>query len=1175
MRLKYLELYGFKSFANKTKLHFDSDFVAIVGPNGSGKSNISDAIRWVLGEQSAKLLRGTKMEDVIFTGTEEKSPMNMAQVIIGFDNSDASLDLPYNEFTVSRKVYRSGESEYYINKEKVRRKDVRALFFDTGIGKEGYSIIGQGRIEDILSSNNEDRRAIFEEASGISKYKYDKEESIKRLEKTQENLKEFSRDLEVKEKELVLLKKQADAAKKGIALTKELQEQELSFLHNKLMKTKLKKKAVLEDLEKTELDLEEKNSELEISSQKLAPYQEEFKQLEGLEQEYSDKLKSIHNKVQAMEKDASIRKEQCKFFSLDLDRFQENEVERERKKEAYEKEREIGLLEEKRLDQEILAVKEALKNFKGQEDLSDQSFFDQHKQIEEKQEDLTKKLHFMDYEKDRSIKEDEIYQENKKQALAEKNDIENQIKDLSKKFSHLEEEIKKKEEQIGSLEERKKKLLQEGKEKSQELESLQRKREKEQKQLANIENNYYFQKSIFEDYQGYYRSVQDLMKYVKRKDHLKDRMLGVFGDLIEVLSPYEKAISVCLQSSLQNIVVPSQEDGKLFIEILKKEKIGRVTFLPLDSIKGYPPSIIQDHEVLIPATKAIKADPKFEGIINHFLSSTVIVEDMEKALSLKKKGRNIRIVTLDGDLIHSWGSMVGGHLSNKSTSQMLNRSKRLEDLKEQVQEEKKQFQVIEKKLLKAEETRRAIQKEIENIQDSLEKSNRSLQYDKQAFIKVKIEKEVFEDKLSHLEKALKAREDFDLEAYQDQRRVIVQELEEIEKEKSKLEEQMDLFREEKALKDREKFSLENKLSYLERDFAIAKNKLSSFEDYLLQLAEMGAIQRKEKEEIRKKNKDNEEKLRFYEKELLSLDDEKKKIQEDSLLIQEKEKSLSKEIEDENLRKKNLFEETTTLEKTLYQLKLQKENLEEKEEEDIESFMHSYDSTREEVLLLLSQLNPIEASSSRIADIKRQLSQIGYFYYQAIEDYRILFEDVAFLKDQLSDLEASKEDILSLIKDLDTKMKESFLKSFQEINKKYNEIFQILFQGGEARLELDDNNVLEAGIIIEARPAGKKLQNLDLLSGGERSMTALALLFAIFSISPTPFCFLDEIDASLDEANIGRYVEYLRTLEEETQFIVITHRKTTMELAKKLYGVTMEEGVSQIFSLKFEDYLEEV
>lgn len=1159
MGLKSVEIQGFKSFKDKIKLNFDNPITAIVGPNGSGKSNISDAILWVLGEQSAKNLRGNKMQDVIFAGTLKEKAVNFAQVSITFEN-DLWKDIDYQEITVTRRVFRTGESEYYINKNQVRLKDVKELFLNTGIGKEGYSVIGQGKIDEILSSKSEDRRELFEEASGISKQKYIKEQSVKKLEQTNENLLRIEDILVSQIDRLKYLEKESSKAKKGMVLEeqlkemeiqkaildieklsitlsdvidkKEINDQSLIEIKSKLVEYENKRNELLENINKIDIDVELKISNLnDIKSQKIKN--------ESDIQLNDERLKNSKSELERLTEENENSSLEVKNLITKIDNLRKTIEDSEKKIEEIN-----SNLETYNIDdfENELNIKKQLSEKKSEDLNRLQSIYTQHI-IEKSSRDAIEKERLKEISEIRKHKEESELKLNRLEE--ELRNYETIIRDYDKSLDNLNND----KEQISSIINEKEEYLLNLRDK---LSSL------KEKSITN-KNKYLFLKNTIDNHEGYNFTVQNFFKKLNNKLH--EKVIGTLGDLICVDKKYEKSVDAIMSSAFQNIIVRNENDGKELINFLKVNKIGRLTFLPLNKIKPRNLNYVNDNLVLGHLNQFIKSDEKYRDIIDYFAQKTLVTENMDDAISVSSRYKNFRIVTLDGDIINSWGSMVGGYkkpsnYSILSTKNSLNTAESIyENCVNEYNTLKKSYDenidIIDKNKCDLE----IIVDKIGKLRNEIDDSNSNIK-DKQFEIKylksnindfnLKLDTNTSQTKVDDLQETDLKNQINELEC--DLRTINV----EIEKLQEKYNsDKMNMI------------SLKSEYSSNKRDLNIFNNQLNDAiirKDYLEDNIKSNSIKIDEinknisqytinRNDIESKTVDYDDVISKLNSEILdmksSLNDFKASLSSIEQSIYDSNASVQKtEINNNSLIEKAL----NTTEK-LNNIKIDINELYDINIDTIDS-------------------NPdIKISQKEINKITNDLRNIGSFSVDSIQEYESVKREFDFMTKNKNDLIESREDIMSAINKLNREMKEVFTKKFEEINTKFVAIFKQLFNGGYASLKLTEDDVLNSGIEITAQPPGKKLQSLNLLSGGERSLTAVALLFAIFETRPSSFCILDEIDAALDEINIKRYKEYLIKFKEKTQFIIITHRKSTMEIANILYGISMEkDGISKMIKL---------
>ncbi|WP_462361010.1 chromosome segregation protein SMC [Parvimonas micra] len=1173
MRLKSIEINGFKSFADKIKLDFETNITAIIGPNGSGKSNVADAVRWVLGEQSAKTLRGSKMEDVIFSGTDNKIKKNYSTVSITFDNSDNVIPIDFKEVTISRKLYRTGESDYFINKSNVRLKEVRELFLDTGVGREGYSIIGQGRIEEIINGKSEDRRAIFEEASGISKIKYQKNESQKKLFKAKDNLTRLRDIIIQNENRYGFLKGQSTKAKKGIALLEDIEKAEFSISYKDYNNLNSNFNKYSENLEINKEELFDINKEFENVKLKISPLKEELNNITNVIEKDSAELDRINKKKNDITNKKNVLIERNKFIRLNNEQFlklKQEYIDNLEKINLEISEQEKKISEKNSILKNYIDDKNKVKNelSKSKELLSSKvqildKFFLEKEEIENKISDLetekraneiiTDSIKKKIEENTEEVTKLNIEKENIEKKLSENNSL---LESNNQKVQNIDLTIFEKRQLISELEK--------------ELISL-------NNQVSNINNEINYKnkeiimlKNYIRNYEGYGKSVQDLFKLCDRETELKSMICGTLGELISVEEKYKKAIDTVLSSNLQGIVVHNDLEAKKIIEKIKANKIGRLNFFPISKIllkKEY--SSIIDSDILSFANDVITCDNDYRNIVDYFLANTIICENMDIAIKLSNKFKNkFRIVTLDGDVINSWGSISGGYKSSKNSFSIIGRKQQLA----------KALSDIEN-----------LETNLKNNINRISEVKTDLQSNKENLDNLKSEKEDVKLKIDSLQKIIYLNE-FDV-------RKITEKIDEINNYKenhqgftSDKEKELILYKEKSILIDDEinKYNLEiNKLKNLvlemEKNEIIVINNLDSIErdinildnskNILLENKNSNESKLKLKEsaliESELQLKNNSSEIEVIEQLIIEINLKTDKLNNSISKNTDLRKKLILDNEEISKRYSELSEKSLTLEKEIEKNELRISNLKEQFSNLINRLCDEYSLTLEDCERKMELYKNEHFTKEELKRLKENLRELGSFSYDSIEEFEKVKNELEFQKKQEIDLQNSIEDINKIILKLENTMKKTFLNEFKSINENFSNIFKILFNGGEARLELDSEDILNCGIDIIAKPVGKKMQTLSLMSGGEKSLTAVALLFAIFETKPSPFCILDEVDAALDDSNILRYVEYLKNYLTETQFIMITHRKPTMEMADMIYGVTMEQkGVSKIVSMTF-------
>ncbi len=997
MYLKALEIQGFKSFADKTRLIFEKDITAIVGPNGSGKSNISDAILWVMGEQRSKALRGSKMEDVIFGGTEKRGALGYAQVSLIIDNSAHIFDSDSSEIMLTRRYYRSGESEYFINRESVRLKDINSLLMDTGLGRDGYSIIGQGRIAEIVSSKSTDRREVFEEAAGISRFRYRKEEAERKLEKTEENLLRINDKIEELEMQVEPLRKQAETAKRYLVLRDELRIQEISVWMATLEKLRAQAKDV-------ELEFEQVTDSLEKAREQLKGLYDSSDGISQRMQQKDVETEEARRRLSLAEGDNSRLEAEAAVLKANMDSSAENK--KNLLSDIDKQESRVRELRESidKSGERMAQIGSALKELQQEQDSNDNVI-----------SGCRMKL-------------------NRRDAA---------VKELSGKTTQLQVDERSMDSRINLL--------------------------------SDMEK----------DYEGYSRAVKTVMKE-SRRGNLK----GIHAPVANLLRADEEcalAIETALGAAAQNIVVDTQEDGRRAIELLKRSDSGRATFLPMDAIRG---SVMKDAPDRDPgfvgiAYDLVKFDSRYGQIVANLLGRTVVAEALSDAVRMSRNsGNRLRIVTLDGQMINAGGSMTGG--SSAKGSGILSRANELERLKKDREKLKAEEELSAKQLEKAQRELAAVRYELEMAQE---------------------EQGQLRSRRSSLEAELKA-----TESSAAQLRLL--------------------------------------MDSLSGDSQIRRNAVEAaqrqIEDFARRLEEKQGEMAKARERIER------------------IKEEIQEISKSRMELESRRTKADKQAQELN-------REIVELERGKARVEQKKQAAEMEERQILDKLWENYELSHSAAEALRQPVENLQKAGKDIAELRRRINALGSPNIGAIDEFERVNTRYEFLSGQRDDVEKAKGELLDIIKELTGEMEELFAERFKEIDQCFRQTFLELFGGGKAALRLEDeSNVLECGIEIKVQPPGKALSTISLLSGGEMAFVAIALYFAILKVRPTPFCVMDEIEAALDEANVTRYAQYMRRMSDKTQFLVITHRRGTMEEADMLYGVTMQEkGVSTVIELDLE------
>ena len=1178
MYLKRIEMQGFKSFADKTVLEFKPGITTVIGPNGSGKSNISDAIRWVLGEQSMKSLRGAKSEDIIFAGTQARKSLGFAEVSIVIDNNDNKLPIEYSEVTVTRKIYRSGETGYFINKVPCRLKDILELFMDTGIGKDGYSIIGQGKIDEILSNKSEDRRHIFEEAAGIVKYRTRKQESEKKLEQTKLNLLRINDILAEIEANIEPLKLQSDKAKQFLDLREELKSIEVGlFIYNiNTYKEKLEQLVKDEDIITSQKEAEDGKMEaLQASKEELRQVVDDITaQIENMQNigfESSNKIEKINSEI-------GISNERIQNNTANKQRLEaeilevKSRIEELKEEQRQKLEKKTNLTSNKEKFEKELAEKEAELAELSKKLSAKELEIEGKKQIV--QDNIDKK-----YELAAEINTQDVNYENlEKRKKQLKNEIDSVISELdstrygkneiSKGFYDIESKrniaVENLEKSVQAKEQNMQKLKQYEDEISK-LTYTQRMKQARHQFLIETEK----------EKEGYNKTVKSLLVACDKDSNLNKGIHGVLANLISVEKEYETAIEMCLGQALQNVVTSTEQDAKKMIEYLRSNSLGRASFLPIASVQGKKLDKLTKMDGVIGiASDLVKCKKEYEQIILSLLGRTVVVEDMDTAIALAKKDKySFRIVTLKGDIISSSGSISGGSVQTKTVN-ILGRSREIEDLEKELKKLEKQ---IADKTAEKEEYASSIGDSIEETA-KLEKELQEIEIvyatEKQKMVAV-------EENITRLENRLaKLKEEVtQTEKQKEENRLL--------KEQKETEIQTLTQQIEELNKVIEEFALNNKdnqkyIDDLNFDITNLKISVTSFDESESSIEEMV-------ERISQDIKNNEQSIENKNQNILAINEENTKLEQtiteyNAQIEQIKQEVTNSGTKVEELKQERIakneklvnteneiqsqFSTLESLKEQIIKLDVKKTKLEQDLQQVVESLWNEYEltpnSTEE-----YQKPNNVATAQKQVNSLRNKIKDLGSINIDSIEEYKKTKERYDFMSEQRLDLENTASKLRKIIGDMTTTMQNQFKEKFELINKNFNEVFTELFNGGKAELILEnEENILECGIDIRVQPPGKKLQNMMLLSGGEKAFTAIALLFAILKINPAPFCILDEIEAALDDVNVYRFAEYLKKFCKQTQFLVITHRKGTMEAGDSVYGVTMEEnGISKLLSIK--------
>ena len=1179
MYLKKIEMQGFKSFADKTVIELKQGITTVIGPNGSGKSNISDAIRWVLGEQSSKALRCSKSLDIIFAGTQNRKSLGFAEVSLIFDNSDGGLPIEYTEVTVTRKIYRTGETGYFINKVPCRLKDLQELFMDTGIGKDGYSIVGQGKIDEILSNKSEDRRHIFEEASGIVKYRVRKQETEKKLEHTKLNLLRINDILSEIEGNLEPLQLQSEKAKKYLNLRENLKNIEVGlFLYNiNQGKSDIEKIVEDENITKEQCDTEETRLE-------RVKFLKE--QLKGDIDEITNKIENMSNlvyesqkEIEMLNSDINVAKTKILSNKENQERFLQEIQEKNARLKELEDEQKQKDEKRKNLRQNKEKFTKELEQKQSELDKITQKLTKEALKIEQYKKQVEENL-VKKYEKQGDIQEQEInfenYEKRQKQVKQEIQAIISELdntrmrkEEISKEFYEIESV---RNINLNQLE----KITKEKEEANQKIKIYQTKLNTISNELRMKQSRQSFLIETEKEKEGYTKSVKTLLNDCESNVALKKGVEGVLANLIDVPEDLQTAIEMSLGMALQNIVTETEQDAKKLVEHLRKNNIGRASFLPITSIKGKKIDNIKGNKsgIIGVASDLIKYNKKYEQIIFNLLGRTVIVDNMDTAIRVSKENlQSFKIVTQEGDIINPSGAITGGSVMKKTVN-ILGREREIKKLG-------KEIEGLQQNIANIEKEKEQYEQSIEGILEIAEKLEKELQDNEIVYATGKQKVLSFEEEIQKIEKRL---DKFKLEQekLEEQKKLTIAKKAEFEKTISEI-----TFESERLSKIITEYAELNKdnqkyIDDLNFDITNLKISVSSFDESESSIEEL-------KQRIQQEITANEQSVKSKNEQIEQSKQENVNLQNSIVEIEEKIKKIREEVKNSGAKIDELKQDRTNkndkladleeqinekfkviedLKSQLVKIDVKKSKIQEELSETINKLWDEYELTPNSVEGYEKPKN-ISETKKQVNSLRVEMREMGSVNLESIEEYKKIKERYDFMSEQRLDLESTMSKLRKIITDMTGIMKEQFKEKFKEINKNFGEVFAELFGGGKAEVALEDEqNILECGIEITAQPPGKKLQNMLLLSGGEKALTAIALLFAILKINPAPFCVLDEIEAALDDVNVYRYAEYLKKFAIDTQFLVITHRKGTMEAADSVYGVTMEEsGISKLLSMK--------
>ena len=1177
MYLKNIEVYGFKSFAQKINFEFHNGITGIVGPNGSGKSNVGDAVRWVLGEQSAKQLRGGNMQDVIFSGTENRKPLSFASVSITLDNSDHKLPVDYNEVTVARRLYRSGESEYLINGSGCRLKDIQEMFYDTGIGKEGYSIIGQGQIDKILSGKPEERRELFDEAAGIVKFKRRKITTLKKLDEERQNLVRVTDILSELTKQLGPLERQSETARIYLAKRDELKELDINLflldhqrtgellneLETKLSQAQQELDEAQSAYEQTKAEYERLEQELEELNTKLDALKEEQQENALLKQQYEGQVKVLEEQI-------SSGRQNSEHFRSRLTVLKDDLQKRSEEKEKLTEERAALYNRLKETRDNLKKETESLENIVSNVDECTQAVEDGKNEIIEilnsrattkgkaqRFDAMMEQLDIRKAEVSRRIlrlkSEEAILESDREKAQKQYDAVTNVIQSTNAECVRLDEEIHQIQEKL--------------KKQNSQMEIGQTAYHREASRLESLRN-------ITERYDGYGNSIRRVMEQKSSEPGIR----GVVADIIHVQKDYEVAIETALGGSIQNIVTDHEQTAKRMISFLKKNRYGRATFLPLSNISGRgglaQKDVLREPGVVGTANTLVEADAEYSELVMYLLGRVLVVDNIDHAIAIGKKYRHsLRMVTIEGESLSPGGSMTGGAFKNNSN--LLGRRREIEELERSVGILKKELEETQRAIGENRSRRNVLRDTIADFQQQLQQQYVEQNTAKMNLAQIQEKEDEIQSSYRRIEREQEELRQQAGEIRQDHSS-IARELEDSQKDEKELEvfietkqKELEEWKAEETEKNHvlekirlEESSLEQQNHFLQENISRLENEI---EAYHRESEEITENLSRSAEEIHKKEDGIEE----LKKAVTECTGKEEVLDARRIEWQEEKEKRSTSHKSFFEKRDHLSEKTSLLDKECFRLRSQAEKIEEQRESQISYMWEEYEITPNNALQYRKEeLTDRQTIKKDVLRIKDEIRKLGSVNVNAIEDYKNLLERHTFLSAQYEDIVKAEETLEGIIQELDEGMRKQFTEKFRDIQREFDKAFKELFGGGKGTLELaEDEDILEAGIRIISQPPGKKLQNMMQLSGGEKALTAIALLFAIQNLKPSPFCLLDEIEAALDDSNVGRFASYLQKLTKNTQFIIITHRRGTMNAADRLYGITMQEkGVSTLVSV---------
>lgn len=1181
MYLKQLESVGFKSFAERIKVEFVPGVTAVVGPNGSGKSNITDAIRWVLGEQSAKSIRGSKMEDIIFGGSDTRRPLNMAEVTLVLDNTNAALPLDYEEVSVTRRVYRSGESEFYLNKQACRLKDIIDLFMDSGLGREAFSIISQGKVEEILSSKAEERRTIFEEAAGVLKYKQRKKKAAFKLTETQENLNRVEDIIYEIEQQINPLKEQRDTANEYLRQKENLKREEVSLLVTEIEQLHEEWQAILADIKKDK----EKDTEINTAIQKreadLEKDQQYIQEMDESIESIQSKLLSITQELEQSEGKKRVLQERLKHFAQNKETLETNKMQTQTQLDTTQNKwkKEKAVLTS--LQEERTTTKKKIEEIEEKLQTTEANLSEQIEELKSEYIELLNKQAAKRNEQ-QSV-EDQLGQLTAKKGnthktytnlMTKRTALNQEIATLKNEINGLEKEREEKERHIKTLKE-------DIKEKRNHFQEEQGKLNKGYQFVEKLKSQEEMLEGLKEDFQGFFHGVKAILK--ARDEKILRNIHGAIIELIDVPKEYVTAIETVLGGGSQHIVVQNDHGARDAISWLKKTKNGRATFLPLTSIKerfitrDIVTRLEHNDGFVGVAADLVSTTASYRVAANHLMGHVLIAKTLKDANEIAKVIRHkYRIVTLEGDVVNPSGSMSGG-AKKKVNQSLFTREKDLKDVKEKRVEFEQRTHEFEQKVYGIQTELNENETELQQLEVSLEKLTDSLYSIQTTYREHEMKLQSINDNLS-LYTRDNEQLDEEYDTFNNRKRTLADDLERLSEQLNERNERMEkLSREEATFKeDREKLQdtlhqFQITLAEYDERIRSQNEKTTTLKSELTDLKEQYAAYQNEWHELTHMH-ENEQTETEMDDHISTKKEAKENMTTNIQNMRNERLNKTQLIQDEEREVKEETKKHQRFVQVIQEKEVKANRLDVALENRLTQLETDYTLTFEKARQTYEKVDDTKVSEQEVQQIKHSMERLGTVNIGAIEEYERVHERYSFLKEQQTDLVEAKQTLYSVIQEMDEEMQVRFERTFTQIRDEFAIVFQELFGGGKAELRLTDpKHLLETGVEIIAQPPGKKLQHLGLLSGGERALTAIALLFAILRVRPVPFCVLDEVEAALDEANVTRFSKYVKMYSQQTQFIVITHRQGTMEKADVLYGVTMQEpGVSRLVSVRLED-----